>query len=97
MKPYPKSKREVSKKYLEYIKTLPCAGRDHSCTGDVVPHHTITKGAGGSDYLTIPLCYTHHQRVHNYGITYFQLHAGICIADEITKNLVGYIKKMEGE
>jgi len=92
----PKPKREKDEAYLKYIKGLPCACRDHTCTGDVVPHHTTTKGAGGSDYLTIPLCYTHHSRIHNEGRIHFQFYCHVVLEDEIQKNLIGYIRKNWG-
>jgi len=91
----PKPKREKSKKYLEYIKTLPCCCRDHTCTGDVVPHHTTTKKVGGSDYDTIPLCATHHLWVHSIGKTTFQDKHGCSFEEEIYKCRTGYIKKLE--
>jgi hypothetical protein len=93
----PKPKRETSKKYLEYIKTLPCCCRDNDCTGDSVPHHTITKGAGGSDLLTVPLCGFHHYKVHLWGRSAFQTFYNIDFQDIIIANLIGYIKKLEGK
>ena len=94
----PKPKRETSKKYLEYIKTLPCiALGSHVCVGDIVPHHSVTRGAGGSDYLTVPVCYAAHQTIHNLGRVRFESASGVSIDDEIRKNLIGYIKRLEGE
>jgi hypothetical protein len=95
LNPQPKPHRETNKKYLAYIKTLPCACRDNTCVGDIVPHHTKTKGSGGSDYMTIPLCHTHHQRIHTEGKISLQIYDGMVIGDEILKNLIGYIKRLE--
>jgi len=92
----PKPKREVDKKYLEYIKTLPCCCQDHTCTGDIVPHHTKTRGSGGSDYKAVPMCATHHSKVHNTGYGSFQVDNSIDFEYIICKCLIGYIKKLEG-
>ena len=81
----PKPARETSKPYLEYIKTLPCVCRDNTCIGDVVPHHTTTRKAGGNDYATIPLCATHHHEVHFIGKKTFQKKYNIEFAYLIVK------------
>ena len=73
MNPAPKQKRIIDKKYLAWIKTQPCLVSDFDCRGDVVYHHTVTVGAGGSDYDTVPLCSRHHiLGVHSMGCQTFQ-------------------------
>ena len=57
-----------SKKYLDFVRTQPCAicGRpsDHA-------HHIIGIGGMGGmgtkapDYMTMPLCVAHHTAMHN--------------------------------
>lgn len=69
---FPKDKRWVEKKYLRWVKDLPCA----QCKiedGTVVPHHLkhrLSPFSGGtgykaSDWLVMPLCYSCHTRAHN--------------------------------
>ena len=84
--------REQDKKYLEYIKGLPCLCHDNLCIGDIVPHHTKTKGSGGSDYLTVPLCGFHHAEVHSIGRTTFQRVHNINFTTETIRLLARYRK-----
>jgi len=85
--------REVDKDYLEYIKRQPCLIHDGRCVGDIVPHHTKTKGASGSDYKTVPLCATHHNEVHVWGRYTFQESYNISFSEEIIRLLAGYIRQ----
>lgn len=70
--PIPKNARIKSKPYLEWVATLPCVAceiRD----GTVVAHHWRGEGgrlSGGmglkaSDWLTMPLCFTCHNKMHS--------------------------------
>ena len=70
--PIPKSARIKSKPYLEWVATLPCVAceiRDRT----VVAHHWRGEGghlSGGmglkaSDWLTMPLCFTCHNKMHS--------------------------------
>jgi len=72
MRDLSKNKRIVLKQYLEWVATLPCV----SCEvrdGTVVAHHLkgraspLSGGAGykASDWLTMPLCYTCHTKMHS--------------------------------
>jgi hypothetical protein len=71
-----KSKRWQSRKYLNWIATLPCANckiEDET----IVPHHAIdigaiagrvsSKGLGmkSNDWLAMPLCYKCHSLLHS--------------------------------
>ena len=87
----PKPKRQVDKRYLEYIKTLPCLCKSSECLGDIAPHHTSTKGAGGSDYLTVPLCGKHHNEARWMGIKTFQRLHSLGFQSIIINQLIGYI------
>lgn len=79
-----KQKREVDKKYLSFIREQRCLV-GYVCTGDIVYHHTKTRGAGGSDYLTIPLCHKHHVEVHQVGVKTFQEIYNIDFENNINK------------
>ena len=67
-----KNKRWVEKDYTRWVATLPCANcRLHDET--IVAHHLkhvgmeITAGMGtkASDWLTMPLCFNCHYKLHN--------------------------------
>lgn len=61
-----KPSRVIDERYLDYVRTLPCL----LCQG--IPseaHHIQSRGAGGSDRGTVPLCRRHHQQVHRQGKT----------------------------
>ena len=65
--------RVIDKTYLKYIRNQPCLINNLDCMGDVVYHHTISVGAGGSDYFAVPLCCYHHiPGVHLMGAVTFQ-------------------------
>lgn len=99
----PKPSRETDKSYLAYVKTGPCLitqlGLPYSCQGDIVPHHTRTRKAGGSDFLAIPLCGHHHYELHspNMGNRQFQIKFNLDFQQEIIKLLIGYIKEIHEE
>ena len=52
--------------YLEFIREQRCI-ICHSSPCE--PHHVDTGGVGMkcSDYLTVPLCWTHHKEIHRIG------------------------------
>jgi len=67
-----KHRRMESRKYLDWVATLPCI----ACKiedGTVVAHHLKSRGSplsGGTgwksdDYNVMPLCYKHHTDIHN--------------------------------
>lgn len=66
-----------SPKHLEYVRSYPCIindGKGNQCNGSpVVAHHlTHVKDKGGmglktGDEYTLPLCWLHHQTLHNMG------------------------------
>ena len=93
MIPNPKIKRQKDKAYLEYIKSQRCLICSAECNGDIVAHHTTTKGAGGSDYLTVSLCKYHHYLVHLIGRYRFQNTLGISFKTEIIRLLKAYHKQ----
>lgn len=58
--------RIEDRKYLDWVKTLPCCGCDAPADD---PHHLHGRGFKGMatktpDYFTIPLCRTCHDNLH---------------------------------
>lgn len=53
-----------------------CVCERHRITqhGPTVPHHDPSRGAGGTDRDTMPLCNYHHRMVHRIGRTTFWRH-----------------------
>jgi hypothetical protein len=47
------------KEYLDFIRQNPCI----VCGRRAEPHHMKTRGAGGSDFLAVPLCREHHTEI----------------------------------
>ncbi len=91
---FPKNKRYEDPEYLAFIRTKCCL----VCgSGETVPHHYISVGAGGSDLLTIPLCADHHTLqddcIHILGKTTFPEHHGINVWEEIARLLVGWTEE----
>ena len=75
MQPFFKTKTFRSKKYLAFVRGLPCSILD--CGNPAVAHHVYTGGVSMkcSDAETIPLCIGHHDEVHLIGKeTFYQAH-----------------------
>ena len=78
-----KKRRWSCKKYTNWVATLPCSNCGLE-DGTVVAHHLkgryapYSGGAGikASDWLTMPLCYDCHTKVHNgdKGVLDFQVY-----------------------
>lgn len=83
-----KNKREVDLAYLKYVRSNPCLVSNDKCSNAIHAHHSVTKGAGGSDYTAIPLCHICHHEIHSIGRFSFQEKYNINIETEI-KRLVG--------
>ena len=92
----PKPFREKDPSYLEYIRGLRCLCEDHECVGDVAPHHSRSVGAGGSDYLTLPLCSLHHGQAHQKGLQALEYEHCFDRKSAIIRILIGYIKFLIG-
>jgi hypothetical protein len=59
-----------NKKYIEFIKKLPCCLCAFNHLSD--PHHVPATGQGAmgmktSDFRAIPLCHKHHVEAHQHG------------------------------
>ncbi len=72
------ARRKRDKKYLKWIRTLPCAaaGREIPCAGPIeAAHYRIGSKSGTGikpcDYRTIPLCHDHHAQQHFSGESTF--------------------------
>ena len=91
---FPKKKRYESPEYMAFIRTKSCLVCD---SGETVPHHTVSVGAGGSDLLTIPLCADHHNlggdSIHRLGKTTFPEHHNLDIWEEIARLLIEWVEK----
>lgn len=68
---FPKPSRERNAEYLAWVRVQPCAIGFH-CHGAVQPHHLQTRGSGGSDYTSLPLCVQHHVEIHTIGVARFE-------------------------
>ena len=92
MNPVPKPVRIRDDAYTAYIRAMPCllADRDPcTCGGfvDVVSKgyrtevaHVRSRGAGGGDEQTVPLCHTHHAEAHRIGHKSFEARHGLNLA-----------------
>jgi len=73
MNPCPKIINFRSKRYRDFIKTLPCENQGPWCGGDIVAHHEGKLGFKGmsnkvSDLCCLPLCdKCHHRRDQDAG------------------------------
>ena len=90
---FPKPIREKAPDYLDYIRSLRCLCYGPECTGDVAPHHAKSVGAGGSDYLTIPLCARHHAEAHQSGLSSLEYRHHFDRQTAIIRFLIGYIQR----
>ena len=68
-----KNKRWVEKRYTNWVATLPCAScglDDETTVAHHLKHRHAPHGGGGigmkaNDFLTMPLCFSCHDRAHN--------------------------------
>ncbi len=91
-----KLKNLRSKKYLEYIRELPCAATNGF--DDVVAHHVRCLGGGGtgikpSDYLCVPLTAEEHAKLHSLGEKRYWLSHGLIPEEIICQCLLGYFSE----
>jgi hypothetical protein len=88
----PKPKRIVDEVYLDFVRDRRCTVPGcYSEKSD--PHHVISRGAGGSDYTTVPLCREHHNEVHQHGRARFQTDTGLDLWRAVARLLALYIEK----
>lgn len=75
-----KSLRELRPDYIRWIKGWECL----ACKKwPVDAHHTISRGALGSDLTCVPLCHMCHMELHNIGQISFQKKKNLDFAREV--------------
>ncbi len=57
-----RSGREESPEFLGFVRLFLCA--TPGCDADSHAHHLKSRGAGGSDFTAVPLCWFHHSEIH---------------------------------
>ncbi len=88
-----KQKTFRSKKYLEFVRGLPCAvckKKDET----VVPHHVDAGGVGMkcSDARVIPLCHFHHNEHDHIGKRTFYSKYGTSKNECLIETMQAYIE-----
>jgi len=84
---FPKPTRRKDPGYLDWVRMQPCL----ACGVAAHAHHTVTKGAGGSDYRTVPLCFKHHTELHGRGAVWFEEEYIVDLQEEVIRLLESYI------
>ena len=75
----PKQGRERDDGFLEYLKTLPQWRCIFLGTPSPDPHHLQTRGAGGSDYMVIPMDHSMHRELHQLGARFWDPYRLRCL------------------
>jgi hypothetical protein len=90
---FPKPHTYRSEKYLDYVRSLPCAVG--GCGHKAEPHHTEGGGVGrkGSDLYAIPLCRMHHQAHNTIGRFTFYINVELDRWEVVARTLAGYMEK----
>lgn len=92
---FPKPIREQDEKYLNFVRSKPCCCQGMDCMGAVVPAHTITRAAGGSDYRAIPMCFAHHSEAHQKGMKGMEEKYNFSAVDLVISILGEYVKMLK--
>lgn len=91
---FPKPNRLKNPDYLAWIRRQPCLV-DHVVAQ---AHHTMSRGAGGSDYRSVPLCPQHHRECHRRGGSWFQETYRLDFTEEVIRLMETYLSALkEGE
>ena len=69
---------------------ISCLRRRLQRPGPCVPHHDPSRGAGGLDRDTVPLCNTCHEEVHRVGAETFWARVGLPVADVVARMREGH-------
>ena len=91
----PKQPRQEDPKYLDFIRSKKCLCNGGKCIGETAPHHTVSRGAWGSDHRTIPICVFHHLETETRGIGFMQHTYHFSVLDEIIKLLSEYLREKD--
>src|SRR5437899_767796 len=94
---FPRPSRLKDPAYLRWVRLRPCVACGSAFGAAWRPahaHHTVTKGAGGSDYRTVPVCWKHHAELHNRGAAWFEEEYMVDLKDEIIRSLESYIGQL---
>jgi len=96
---FPKPRRLESKSYLKWIRLQPCLIH-HPRQGRLpvvmmTAHHSIAKGARGSDYRAVPLCFECHRELHQIGAITFAKKHDVNFESEIVRLLEIYVAELE--
>ena len=65
----------------ELCRESPCLVK--GCKMKSIPHHVISRGAGGLDAHAVPLCLKHHEEVHRVGRYSFMYRYGVSFLDAL--------------
>ena len=84
---FPKPARLKDAAYVAWVRLRPCI----VCGARSQAHHTVTKGARGSDLRTVALCWKHHAELHAKGPVLFEIDYKVDLKDEIIRSLESYI------
>jgi len=89
---FPKPRRLESKSYLKWIRLQPCLiHRPRQAHA----HHSVAKGARGSDYRSVPLCFECHSELHQIGAETFAKRHNLDFHSEIIRLLEIYVGELE--
>jgi hypothetical protein len=96
---HPKPKRQVDTRWLKEIRNQTClvmySPKATPCIGPVTPAHLRTRGAGGSDYTSVPLCVRHHGEQEDHTDQWFLENYGINLWKELSEILIRSITELD--
>ena len=87
---YPKPVRLQDKIYLAWVRRQPCV----ACGAASQAHHSKTKGARGSDYRALPMCFKHHEELHRRGKAFMEIEYRVDIREELIRLLETYVSAL---
>jgi hypothetical protein len=91
--------REMDPKYIQWVHGWDCCVPNCSTPWPVQAHHETSKGAGGSDRTSVPLCHNHHvglDGIHNIGALHFQKKFNVRLETVVERMNAAYENKVDG-